>query len=230
MKTQSCRNWLVLSGILVLLGGMSLLNAGCASSVPSLPTSTTPTSPKLNPIPSPTPILIPVEQSSPIPSLQPTAEVLDTPVIDTGDPPQTLAPTTFSSLKTPTPTLIPALGPTPTETTNTVKFDLTSVIGLILSNPADYTSQEVTIVGYYRGWNLLDEVDAGPAVTRSDWVITDSSGAIYVEARNDFDRAIGLDPSSAQDTTKVLRLVGVVRVNNKKQPYIEPQKLEVVGN
>ena len=117
-----------------------------------------------------------------------------------------------------------------TDTANRVELDLTSVIGSILSNPADYAGQEVTIVGYYRGWDLLSEAGTGPAVTRSDWVITDSSGAIYVEARDGFDQALGLDPGSRDDTTEVLRLVGVVRVNDRGQPYIEPQKLAIVGH
>jgi len=124
--------------------------------------------------------------------------------------------------------LIPTLAPIPTDTASRAELDLTSVVGSILSNPADYVGQEVTIVGYYRGWDLLGEAGTGPPMTRSDWVITDSSGAIYVEARGGFDRALGLDPSSRDDTTKVLRLVGVVRINDRGQPYIEPQKLETV--
>ncbi len=137
-------------------------------------------------------------------------------------------PTTTSTLESPITTLI--LTPTPilTDTVSRTELDLTSVIGSILSNPADYADQEVTIVGYYRGWDLLGEAGTGPPVTRSDWVITDSSGAIYVEARGGFDRALGLDPSSRDDTTEVLRLVGVVRVNDRGQPYIEPQKLETM--
>jgi hypothetical protein len=111
-----------------------------------------------------------------------------------------------------------------------VEPNLTSAIGSILSTPADYAGQEVTIVGYYRGWDLLGEAGTGPAVTRSDWVITDSSGAIYVEARGGFDRALGLDPSSRDDATEILRLVGVVRVNDRGQPYIEPKKLETMTN
>jgi hypothetical protein len=117
----------------------------------------------------------------------------------------------------------------PTDTASRVELDLTSVIGAILSNPTDFVGQEVAIVGHYRGWDLLNEAGTGPAVTRSDWVITDSSGAIYVEARGGLDGTLGLDPSSHNDTTKVLRLVGVVRVNNRGQPYIEPQKLDIVG-
>jgi hypothetical protein len=103
------------------------------------------------------------------------------------------------------------------------------MIGSTLSNPADFVGQEVTIIGYYRGWDLLGEVGTGPAVTRSDWVIADSSGAIYVEARDGLSKGLGLDPSSRDDTTKILRLVGVVRVNDGGQPYIEPQILDIVG-
>jgi hypothetical protein len=102
------------------------------------------------------------------------------------------------------------------------------VLGSILSNPNDFVGQEVTIIGYYRGWDLLGEAGTGPVVTRSDWVITDLSGAVYVEARNGLDGALGLDPSSRDDTTKILRLVGVVRINDRGQPYIEPQELEIV--
>jgi hypothetical protein len=145
----------------------------------------------------------------------------------------TLTPTftttsTLQATATPVPKQAPTPAPIPTDTASRAELDLTSVVGSILSNPADHAGQEVTIVGYYRGWDLLEEAGTGPPVTRSDWVITDSSGAIYVEARGGFDQALGLTPSSHDDTREVLRLVGVVRVNDKGQPYIEPEKLETV--
>lgn len=124
---------------------------------------------------------------------------------------------------------IPTPTPIPTDVTSKAELNLTSVIGSILSSPTGYVGREVAIVGYYRGWDLLGEAGTGPPVTRSDWVIADSSGAIYVEARGSFDRALSLNPSSREDTTKVLRLAGIVRVNSRGQPYIEPRKLEIVG-
>ncbi len=144
-------------------------------------------------------------------------------------PTSTLTPPTITArLNTFTPTLIPSLVPTPLDTASEMDIKLTAMIGSILANPADFADQEVTIVGYYRGWDLLKEVSTGPPVTRSDWVIADSSGAIYVEARNHFDQALGLDPSSGDDTTKILHLVGIVRISNRGQAYIEPKKVELV--
>ncbi len=118
--------------------------------------------------------------------------------------------------------------PTPGRKPTHAYLELTSVIGSILANPAGFVGQEVEVIGYYRGWDLLDEVGTGPPVTRSDWVITDSSGAIYVKAQGGFDQALGLNPSSRDDTTAVLRLVGTVQVSDGNQPYIEPHTVKVL--
>ena len=170
-----------------------------------------------------TPITTPIPTLA-LASTTTTASILQTPTI-TPVPTQAPAPTTISTLEAPITTQIPTSAPIPTDTASRVEPDFTSAIGSILSTPADYAGQEVTIVGYYRGWDLLGEAGTGPAVTRSDWVITDSSGAIYVEARGGFDRALGLNPSSRDDATEVVRLVGMVRINDRGQPYIEPKKL-----
>lgn len=83
------------------------------------------------------------------------------------------------------------------------------------------------IVGYYRGWDLLDEVGFAPPLTRSDWVIKDASGAIYVVTPRDFTWSLDLDPASVEDTTQRLRLVGLVQVNEQGQPYLVLQALEL---
>jgi hypothetical protein len=118
--------------------------------------------------------------------------------------------------------------PTPGHEPTHADSALTSVIGSILADPANLVGQEVEIIGYYRGWDLLGEVGTGPPVTRSDWVITDSSGAIYVEAQGGTDGALGLNPSSRDDTTTVVRLVGTVQVGRGNQPYIEPHTVKVL--
>jgi hypothetical protein len=39
---------------------------------------------------------------------------------------------------------------------------------------------------------------------------------------------ISLNPGSMADTEKVLRVTGFVRVTDQGQPYIEPQRIELV--
>lgn len=107
-------------------------------------------------------------------------------------------------------------------------YAFTSIVQDILSNPEGYSGQEVVIVGYYRGWNLLGEASGQSPVTRSDWVIKDNSGAIYVSAEGDWLGDAGFVPGSLDDTTKVLRVTGVVRLTSTGQPYIEPTQVELI--
>ena len=60
-----------------------------------------------------------------------------------------------------------------------------------------------------------------PPITRSDWVIKDSTGAIYINANSEADVPEGLHPSSLQDTNITLEVKGIVRVTKLGQPYIE---------
>lgn len=97
----------------------------------------------------------------------------------------------------------------------------TEVVGSILTRPRDFQGQEVTIVGYYRGWDLLQEANTSPPVTRSDWVIADTTGAIYVSATSPAKVPEGLSPSSLQSVNTLLEVKGTVRLTPKGQPYIE---------
>ena len=107
-------------------------------------------------------------------------------------------------------------------------YAFTSIVQDILSNPGKYAGQEVVIVGYYRGWNLLGEASGQSPVTRSDWVIKDNSGAIYVSAEGEWLGGAAFVPGSLDDTTKVLRVTGVVRLTSTGQPYIEPTQVELI--
>jgi hypothetical protein len=98
---------------------------------------------------------------------------------------------------------------------------LTSVVGYILARPTDFSGKEVTIVGYYRGWDLLQEAAAPPPVTRSDWVIKDLSGAMYVSAASKAKMPEGLQPASLESIHKLLEVKGTVMVTASGQPYIE---------
>ncbi len=98
---------------------------------------------------------------------------------------------------------------------------LTRVVGSILERPIDFPGKGVTIVGYYRGWDLLQEADAPPPVTRSDWVIKDLSGAIYVSAASKAKMPEGLQPASLESVHTLLEVKGTVMVTASGQPYIE---------
>lgn len=116
--------------------------------------------------------------------------------------------------------------PTPgTQVTQSVSSTLlTNLIGSLLASPENYSGQQVEIIGYYRGWDLLKEVQGTPPVTRSDWVIADTSGAIYVTGTV----PEKLDPSSQQDTKTVIRLVATVE-SNQNGVYLKAQSVEVIS-
>ena len=50
-------------------------------------------------------------------------------------------------------------------------------IGAILADPVAYRGREVTVIAYYRGWDLLGEAGTGPPRTRSDIAVADATGA-----------------------------------------------------
>lgn len=106
------------------------------------------------------------------------------------------------------------------------KSETTSIIGAILSAPARYQGKEVSITGYFQGWNLLGEATGKSPKTRSDWVVKDNSGAIYVSAYEALPE--GLNPGSKEDTNKIVAITGVVQLTADNQPYIEPSSVVLV--
>jgi len=84
-------------------------------------------------------------------------------------------------------------------------------IGAILTDPTAHADQSMTISGEYRGW---EGGYGSPPVTRSDWVIKDATGGIYVTGQS----PAGLDPVA--DRGKSVTVTGTIRVKNGK-PYIE---------
>ena len=86
-------------------------------------------------------------------------------------------------------------------------------IAKITSTPTEYEGRTVTISGEYRGW---EAGHGSPPVTRSDWILKDETGAIYVTARV----SPGLDP--AEDIGRMVTVRGVVKVKDG-QAYIEAE-------
>jgi len=105
----------------------------------------------------------------------------------------------------------------------------TQIVGSIIAEPFASEGKNITVIGYYRGWDLLHEADMGPPVTRSDWVIKDSTGAIYISANSEAKVPDGLSPGSLEDTDTILKVTGIVWVTEDGQAYIEAKTIERVS-
>lgn len=105
---------------------------------------------------------------------------------------------------------------------------MTGVVGRVLAAPSTFEDKEITVVGYYRGWDLLHEVNLAPPVTRSDWVIRDATGAIYVSGASAAKLPEMLKPNSLQYVGAVVQVTGVVRVTDAGEPYIEAKSVKLV--
>jgi hypothetical protein len=103
---------------------------------------------------------------------------------------------------------------------------LTDLISSIIIEPSNYEGQEIVVIGYYRGWDLLHDVNLAPPVTRSDWVVKDSTGAIYVSASSKAKLPETLKPDSLEYMDVILKVKGVVHITSEGQPYIEATSIE----
>lgn len=83
----------------------------------------------------------------------------------------------------------------------------------IWNNPEKYQNQMVTLHGQYQGWH--GEGIKHPLITRSDWVIKDDTGAIYVTGKT----ALKLRPE--KDIGIEIIVKGQVLLNKDMVPYIK---------
>jgi hypothetical protein len=106
------------------------------------------------------------------------------------------------------------------------RLPLSRLLDRILESPQEFEGQEVTVVGYYRGWDLLGETNAPPPMTRNDWVIADATGAVYVSAASAAPADLPPGPGSGNDLWRLLRLSGVVQLDASGQPYLEADRVQ----
>jgi len=90
-------------------------------------------------------------------------------------------------------------------------------IGDIRMTPTDYEGQVVTIEGEYQGWT---GGFGSPPVTRSDWLVQDASGWLYVTGK-----PAGLDPLA--DVGQPIKVTGLVRITDDGEPYLYAQEIEI---
>jgi len=86
-------------------------------------------------------------------------------------------------------------------------------ISEIRNNPDEFIDEKVIIRGVYLGWSSNES----PPVTRSDWVLGDTTGRIYVT-----NKLPGFYPP--EGVGKNITVIGFVR-SRGKQLYIEALKL-----
>jgi len=93
--------------------------------------------------------------------------------------------------------------------------------GSIIAEPEKYEGKEVMIKGKFIGWSIPQHEIVTPMMTRSDWIVEDESGAIYVT------KLIPepLDPTS--DVGRRVIVTGIVRLEEGK-PYIEGKSLRII--
>ncbi|MBI5304794.1 MAG: hypothetical protein HY868_21850 [Chloroflexi bacterium] len=101
---------------------------------------------------------------------------------------------------------------------------LTDWLGTILNAPREFDGRAFEIVGYFRGWNVYGEARGNPPVSRSDWVIADASGAIYVTGAP----PRGLDPSARVDAWTVIRLRATVNYVRLGTSHLEARRVDVM--
>ncbi len=91
-------------------------------------------------------------------------------------------------------------------------------LGQIWENPTQFLGQKIVVEGHYLGWKGKIK---NPSITRSDWAIKDTTGAIYVTGAP----AKGLDPM--HDIGHPLKVWGTIRVNPEGVPYLAVEKVMV---
>ena len=90
-------------------------------------------------------------------------------------------------------------------------------IGEIRATPTLYESQTVTIEGVYQGWK---GGYGSPPVTRSDWLVEDATGWLYVTGK-----PAGLDP--LDDVGHPIKVTGQVELTKEGEPYLYAQEIEI---
>jgi len=90
-------------------------------------------------------------------------------------------------------------------------------IGDIRATPTAYEGKVVTIEGKYQGWK---GGFGSPPVTRSDWLVQDATGWLYVTGK-----PAGLDPLG--DVGRPIKVTGLVKITKDGEPYLYAQEIEI---
>ena len=99
----------------------------------------------------------------------------------------------------------------------------------ILLNPHAFLGKKVIIKGEFRGWkipkNILGPKFSGPPITRSDWIVSDGTGWIYVSASGE--TRVANPFSDIGICIVVYGEVAIKELDGVDVPYILPEKTEL---
>ncbi|MGE5572037.1 MAG: hypothetical protein ACM3ZU_03325 [Bacteroidota bacterium] len=105
------------------------------------------------------------------------------------------------------------------------RMELVATIAEIHENMDRLLSKEVKVKAQYMGWSGDVGAEAGTPVTRSDWLLKDETGWIYVSGG-----AIrGLSPWRKGDQGKEVEVVGVVEAKQDGRPCLGFKDGRVLG-
>jgi len=90
----------------------------------------------------------------------------------------------------------------------------------IRENPDSFLGRWVLIEGEYEGWDKNRRLKEGPPVTRSDWVLYDGTGAMYVTTAHACSCVRESIPQLERVGQKV-KLCAMVAKNDRGQLYLE---------
>lgn len=105
------------------------------------------------------------------------------------------------------------------------RMELVATIAEIHENMDRLLSKEVKVTAQYMGWSGDVGTEAGTPVTRSDWLLKDETGWIYVTGG-----AIpGLSPWRKGDQGKEVEVLGVVEAKQDGRPCLRFKDGRVLG-
>jgi hypothetical protein len=107
--------------------------------------------------------------------------------------------------------------PPPSSSERAVEGKIT--IQKILKNPAEFANREIALEGAFQGWKGRCE-DSNP-LTRSDWILKDETGCIYVSGR------IPSGVSTTDPRGEVVVLSGTLKVKEGGKPYFEAKEVRL---
>ena len=121
------------------------------------------------------------------------------------------------------------------DTLQTVSYPTEPTLKDLALQPNRYMNQFVTIIGRLRGRNLYADLPEGPNLSRFDFVIKSSNGAIWITGKEPKGENFHLDITKRADTGNWLEVTGIVKATrgfvwieanriNIASPPLTPQK------
>ena len=93
------------------------------------------------------------------------------------------------------------------------------MIQKILKNPGEFGNKEIVLEGAFQGWKGKCE-DSSP-LTRSDWILKDETGCIYVSGK------IPGGVSTTEPRGEALVLSGTLKIKEGGKPYFEAKEVRL---